>query len=249
MAARDITAGRAFIELMVKNGVPLALRAAQRQLQAFAASARAIGSQLTSFGTAITGFGGAMIAPLALATASFVGLGSQLDDISNRTGIAASALAEFKFAAEQSGAGIEDIERASKKMQQTIAQATSGNKAAIASLASIGLTAEALADKLPEEQLQAIADRLAGIEDPAKRTAAAMVVLGKSGPALVPMVNELAALRQQARDLGLVPTDKAVQDAAIIGDLFDQIKSVGLATIFEIGAAFAPVLIPAMEIV
>ena len=61
------------------------------------------------------------------------------------------------------------------------------------------------------------------------------------------MVDNLAALRQEARDLGLVPTEEAVSMADAIGDSLDKVKSVFSATLFEIGAAIAPVLIPALD--
>jgi hypothetical protein len=74
-------------------------------------------------------------------------------------------------------------------------------------------------------------------------------LLGKSGTQLLPMVDELAALRAEARRLGLVPTDQAVKEAAAIGNLFGKIKSVALATVFEIGSAVAPILLPVLEMV
>ena len=87
-----------------------------------------------------------------------------------------------------------------------------------------------------------VAADIAAIEDPAKRTEAAFEAWGKSGVKLLPMVDSLKELRQQARDLGLVPTEEAVSMADAIGDSLDQVKSVFSATLFEIGAAIAPVL-------
>jgi hypothetical protein len=129
-------------------------------------------------------------------------------------------LAELKFAAEQTGASFEDVEKAIRTAEK---------------------------NGFNPSQFDAIAKSISEIEDPARRTEAAMEVFGKSGAKLIPLLANLKELRQRARDLGLVPTDKAVEDADKIGDLFDQIKSVGKAAIFEIGAALAPVLIPALE--
>jgi hypothetical protein len=63
------------------------------------------------------------------------------------------------------------------------------------------------------------------------------------------MVESLQALRQEARELGLVPTEEAVGMAAAIGDAIDKIKSVLSATVFDVGAALAPMLLPALEAV
>lgn len=56
-----------------------------------------------------------------------------------------------------------------------------------------------------------MAAKIAAIEDPAERTRMAMEAWGISGTMLLPMVKDLQPLRQEARDLGLVPTDEAVK--------------------------------------
>ena len=63
------------------------------------------------------------------------------------------------------------------------------------------------------------------------------------------MVDSLQQLRQEARDLGLVPTEEAVGMADAIGDALDKVKAVISATVFEVGAALAPMLLPALETV
>ena len=55
---------------------------------------------------------------LAAGTAQFAEYGSQLNDMSIRTGIAASTLGELKYAAEQSGASLEDVESGVRKAQK-----------------------------------------------------------------------------------------------------------------------------------
>ena len=57
----------------------------------------------------------------------------------------------------------------------------------------------------------------------------------------------LQAARQEARDLGLVLTEEAVSMADAIGDSLDRVKSAISATVFEVGAALAPMLLPAPE--
>lgn len=244
MASRaDISAGKAFVELYAKSG-PLThgLADARRRLHDF-------GTAAVLVGVAIAAAGSAIIAPITTAIMKFTSMGSELNDMAGRTGVAASALAELKFAAEQSGAALSDVELAIRNIQKTVHAAATGSKGAKESLAGLGLTAAQLKDKLPDQQLQMIADRLATIQDPAKRAAIAIDILGKSGAQLLPMVGELAALRAEARRLGIVPTDQAVKDAAAIGNLFAKIRSVAFAAIFEIGSAVGPVLLPVLEMV
>lgn len=216
MASRgDIQAGKAFVELYVKNSALVkGLNDAKKQLQG-------LGKSIMGVGAILTGAGAAIVTPLVAAVSQFAAMGSELADMSARTGMAAGSLAELKFAAEQSGAGIEDVEIAIKKMQKE------------------GITGT----------FDEVAAKIAAIEDPAKRTQAALETWGKSGTKLLPMIANLAALRQEARDLGLVPTEEAVGLADAIGDAFDAVRSVMKAVVFNIGAALAPVLLPALKTV
>src|SRR5687768_4545657 len=215
MASRaDIEAGKAHILLYMKNTVQQGLNALKGQLQG-------VGTEVMRVGGILTGIGASVVAPLAAAVGHFANMGSELADLSGRTGETVGSLAELKFAAEQTGAGLEDIEKAIMNQQK---KGISGT-------------------------FDQIAARIAAIEDPAERTRQAIEAWGKSGTKLLPMVENLAALRQEARDLGLVPTEEAVGMADAIGDAFDKIKAVLSATVFEVGAALAPMLLPALEVV
>ena len=189
-------------------------------LNAIGGQLKGLGSQAMSAGTGISAAGAAIIAPFVAAISHFTDAGSALADMSARTGQSVGSLAELKFAAEQTGSSLEAVEKAIKFQQKS------------------GST----------ETFDEIAARISAIEDPAKRTQAAIKAWGKAGTELLPMVNNLAALRQEARDLGLVPTEEAVNMADAIGDSLDKVKGVFSATLFEIGAAIAPVLIPALDI-
>ena len=58
MAKQDIKAGRAFVELYLKNQLARGLRTASRQLKAFSDGADRIGRRLLAFGGAgVAGFG------------------------------------------------------------------------------------------------------------------------------------------------------------------------------------------------
>lgn len=242
MAGRsDIQAGKAFVEVYAKTGaLTTGLADARRRLHDFGTAAAMMGAALAASGMAIVG-------PIGKAIHTFASFGSELNDMANRTGVAASALAELKFAAEQSGAGLSDVEVAIRNVQRRVVDAADGSKSAKEALAHLGLTAEQLKHKTPDQQLQMVADRLAAVPDPAKKAAYAIDLLGKSGAQLLPMVDELGALRAEARRLGLVPTDQAIKDAALIGNLFAKIRSVAIASIFEIGSAVGPLLIPVLE--
>jgi len=237
---KGIRAGRAFVELGVSDKLTAGLRAAQRRLKAFGAGVRYLGTRIAAIGTA-------GLAPLAASVRSFASAGDTLEKMSRRTGIGVEALSELGFAAEQSGADLQTLEAGVRVLQRTINDAERGLSTAKDALADLGLTAEQLRGLTPEEQIKAVADRLARIPDPAKRAAVAMQLLGRSGTRLLPLVEGGAAgieeLQEQARALGLTVSTEAAKDAALLTDTLNILWRVVRQGVFEIGSALAPTVI------
>jgi hypothetical protein len=233
MGASDIKAGQAYVELALKNNLTKPLAAA--------------GKQLRSFGAGIAAGGTAILAPFIKGIQHFAAFGSELKDMSTRTGIGATALAELGYAAEQTGASMEEVEGGVRKMQKFIQSAVDGSHEARTELASLGLSMAQLQGKKPDEQFQLIADKIALIADPTKRAAAAMKLLGRGGTQLLPMIMEMKELRQKARDLGLAPSEAAVEAADKVGDAMKDVESATDAVMFEIGAAVAGPVLAALK--
>lgn len=235
-SAGAIRAGSAFVEIGANDSALRAgLEAAQARVQAFGQGIAVVGAGLAGLGAAVT-------APLLGAAKVFADTGSELYDMSQRTGIAVEALSSLSFAAEQSGSSLGAVEVAIKKMQRTIAKADDDGKAAVATLDELGVEVQSLQGLKPDEQFRKIAAALGKIPEATKRTTAAIAVFGKQGTALVPMINDLAALEAQAESLGLVmsSTDAAAADALgdSMGALWAQVKM----TTFQFGSALAPAL-------
>ena len=245
-ASRNIRAGRAFVELYADdNRFVRDLRRAEKRLRAFGARIRSIGTKLTLAGAA-------MAAPLAASLKIFASMGDQLDKMSKRTGFTAEALSELGFAAEQSGADIETLEKGIKTMQRSINDAGRGLSTATDALGDLGLTFEQLQNLTPEQQFKLIADRLSGISDPTKRAALAMQLFGRSGQKLLPLLmggsKGMQELQKQARELGLTISSEDASAAAEMTDAMNRLwKSVKVG-IFSVGAALAPALTRAADL-
>jgi hypothetical protein len=236
MAKADVKAGRAFVELYIKQTAFVkGLNNARKQLNSFGDSIMSAGRKIAAVGAVITG-------TLGAATARFISFGDQLDKASIRTGVAASKLAQLGFAAEQSGTNLETVENALKRMAKIIVDSESGSTAASEALGRIGLKASELLKLKPDEQFAAIAKEIGKIENPTSRAAAAMAIFGKSGTMILPMIQDLENLSKEAESLGIVPLDKDVKAAAALGDAFNRLKRTVLATLFEIGAAIEPLV-------
>ena len=162
------------------------------------------------------------------------------------TGFGTEALSELKFAAEQSGASLESVEKASKRMASTIFDAEMGLIGAEDALAALGLTAEDLKGLSPETQFQTIADKLGAVEDASTKAAIAQDIFGRSGAELIPLMNEgaegMAALRQEARDLGVVFSQDAANSAADFKDAQNELKSAVNGLFFAVGSELTPAI-------
>jgi hypothetical protein len=234
-SGKDVRAGKAFVELYIKNNAFIkGLRAAQQKLRDFGAGVATVGKWMM-------GVGATMIAPFALATKTFMSAGDAMDKMSARTGVSTNALSELGFAAEQSGSSIEEIESSIRRMQKTIG---TGKGEAITRL---GLSLDKIKAMSPEEQFEAVAAAIDAIKDPTAKAAAAMEIFGKTGTSLLPMLGSIKQLRAEARELGLSISPEDAKNAAALGDAWNRVKRSISGGFFAIGAAIAPALTTASD--
>jgi hypothetical protein len=241
--ASAIEAGRAFIRLSLNDS------AFRKGLDQAAAKLTAFGKGAATLGAGLAGVGAALGAPLAAAVGKFASAGAELDDISARTGVSVEALSELKFAAEQSGASLSDVERGVRGMQKALASAEGGSGAAADALERLGLSVDDLKGQGPEAQFTAIAAALNGIQDPSEKAALAMALIGKSGTVLLPMIADMKSLRAIAEELGLTMSEETAKRAAALDDAFAKVSAVVLAITNEIGAALAPALLEITDLI
>lgn len=199
-AGAAIKAGKAFVEFVLSD------KKLDSQLSK-------IGAKLNKFGTIGLAVTGPILAGFAGAASVFASAGSELYDLSKRTGLSVESLSELKFAAEQSGVSLSTVERAARELQKK---------------------------GIDPKKFDEIAASIAAIPDETARAQAAMEAFGtRSGTALLPMLDELPKLRQQARDLGLTLSTEDADAADRLGDAFDATKAQMTALAVQIGAAIA----------
>ena len=234
-----IRAGHAFVELFADN-TPLVrgLRTAKTHLTKFGNEVKDIGLKV---------FSGGMSGVTALAGAAkvYAQIGDSVASAAKRTGMSAEAFSALAYAAKFSDVEASDLEGSLRKMQKTLASAAGGSQSAEENFTALGLSAKALLALTPEQQFMVLADRLAKIENPAMRAAAAMKVFGRGGVALMPMMEGgaagISALTDEAARLGLVIGTK---DALAAEALEQSIKKMWMTVkmvVFNIGGAVAPV--------
>ncbi len=245
MSAQGIRAGRAYVELGTNDSkLTAGLKAAQAKLKSF-------GTNLAVAGGAMIGAGAAVLGPMLGATAVFATSGDELSKMADKTGASVESISELRHAASQSAVDFKQLGSAMNKQQRNLAEAATGNKAAQDAFHNLGLTVGELLELSPDQQFEVIADKISQIEDPAKRTAAAMDVFGRSGAELLPLMiggaKGIQALRKEARDLGLQVAASDAAAATKFGDTWANVQTTLKQVAFNVGAALAPALTSLME--
>lgn len=166
--------------------------------------AGAVGGGLGRMGQAAKGVGGLMGALLpvgAVAGLTAIAKGSidaadNLNDMSQRTGVAVESLSRFGQAAQDSGSSIEGV---AKGMGQLAKRITDPSSAASNALSGIGVATRDAQGKVRslDAVMLEISDRFAKMPDGAEKSALAMQLFGKSGVELIPMLNQGRAALEQ----------------------------------------------------
>lgn len=239
--SREIRAGKAYVELGVRDKLIAGLNKA-------AARFRSIGQIITKAGIGLTAIGTATLTPLAAASALFASMGDEINKASQRTGVQVEELSRLKYAAEQSGATLGDLETGLKKMSRVLVDAAGGSESARDALAQLGLSINQLQGLSPDDQFKKLAAALSQVEDATLRSALAQEIFGKSGTTLLPLILEgadgIKALGKEADDLRITITKTEAALATRFGDALDAVGKQFKAFTAAIGGAVAGALLP-----
>lgn len=146
----------------------------------------------------------------------------QLNDLSQQLGVSAKFLQEMKFAADLSGASLEDVQSGLQKIQIARTKALGGNDELVKAFESLGISADQLKSSRIEDLFIQIGKAFEGDVNPENLIAAFTQIAGKGAGALIPaMASGLADAAEQARNLGLVMSDEVVRS---LDDANDRVE-------------------------
>jgi len=162
------------------------------------------GGGLGRMGQAAKGVGGLMgtllpvgaVAGLTAIAKGSIDAADNLNDMSQRTGVAVESLSKFGQAAQDSGSSIDGV---AKGMGQLAKRITDPSSAASKALSGIGVATRDAQGKVRDLDavMLDISDRFAKMPDGAEKSALAMQLFGKSGVELIPMLNQGRAALEQ----------------------------------------------------
>lgn len=240
-AERDLNASMGRVEKTASSGS-----------QSIGAS---IGRMATGAMAAVSG----LVTVLGLAAAGALNLGIQglkmADDIANsarRIGVGTDALQEWRHVAKKTGGEARDADRALDSFATKLAQASAGtSKEAVKAFGFLNIGRDELRGfKSTEDALDAVTDAIKGLKSEADRAAVADALgLGDLSVALRDSSIDVAELRDEARQLGIVIDQEMIQRASAAQgelDTLAQVIDVNLKTAF---IDLAPVILKAIELV
>ena len=195
-------------------------------ITAIASSAMAVASAIKSAFSAVSQTIAGVVSSVLSLVDHFDGLG----DKAEKLGVTVDFLAAMRFAAEKSGASIEDLDQGLSTFSVNLGAARAGTGKMVKFLAGVApeLLEQLKATKSTSAAYRILADAMAAIKDPAKRAKLAMATVGSSE--LAPMLarGSEGLLELQGEFAGLAGSQEAAAEAA--GKVDDELKNLGAAS-------------------
>jgi len=211
---------------------------------------------LEATAVALAAVGAAAVAAAGKAFDFAKGAGSMADELlttSAMTGVSTEKLQEWAYASELIDVSVDTIAGSMTRMTRNMGEANKGSEGAKAKFAALGLSIYGVNGELKEAEelfFEAI-DALGEIENQTERDAIAMDLFGKSAKELNPLIDAgsdaLAALGQEARDMGAVFSDDAIAAMGSFDDSIRRVDSTGRALKNSIGLVVIPAFQPLMD--
>ncbi len=171
-----------------------------------------------------------------------IDMADNLNDISQKTGVAVEELSKYAVAAGNSGTNIEAVASAMGKLNKNLVEARGGTGAAASAFKAMDISITDSSGKLKnaDQIMSEVADRFAGFPDGPQKAALAMAVFGKSGADMIPMLNMGSA---SIKELGL----NINQEFATAADNFNDKLGVMKAQTANLGTTIAAQMLPALS--
>ena len=185
-------------------------------------------------------------------------MAGQIDDLakaSSRLGMTVNELQSLQFAASQTGASAEELEKGLTRFNRSISEASTGIGTGLRSFEALGISVTDAAGNLrpTNELLNLTADRLQEIKDPADRVRVAFDLFGRSGVNLINTLQngseEVNKLREQFNAVTIELTENQAAAVETANDNFDKLGQVLKSIGNQITATFLPALAKISEFI
>ena len=226
------------------HSIGTAVSAIGSKLKSFGSSLSAFGRGVMSYGSKMMAFAGMGMAGVAYVTKRFIDMGDALNKMSARTGATVEWLSAMSFGAERSGATIETLEQAIRKLNKAIAEAQNGNRTPYEVFRRLRIDPSSMQFRNMDAgaQFELVARRLNEVQSQAEKTRLAMALFEESGTMLLPMLGDIDKLKRKAMELGIIMSKDQADASAALLDSWTNVKYQLNAIFMSLGQAIAPAL-------
>ena len=197
---------------------------------------------------AISGFAKGAAATLAgaLSAGVFIAAGKaainfadSVGKVAQKVGSSTKALSELNYAASLSDMTFSDLETGMRFLSKSMV-----NNAELFNQLGVAIQNSDGSMRSTDQVLMELANKFAGMPDGVQKTALAMELFGRSGTALIPMLNAgsagLEQMRQRAIDLGLSISEDTAKRAEQFNDTLTDLAAVGQGAMMRLASATLP---------
>ena len=192
---------------MTKRNVDIHITGRERTEKAFRKARqdfKSLGSELGRLTKRAAAFSavaaGAAVAGLSLVVKHNLEAIDATGKLSDRLKVSTEDLLAWRHAAELAGVSGQNLDKAVEEMNKRLGEVReTGTGEALKGMDMLGLSMQDIRDFGPAELFETIADRIAAIEDPAKRSAAAYAFFGRQGKQLINLLAGGSSGLRQAR--------------------------------------------------
>lgn len=165
----------------------------KREIEDVGRRAKRTQDMIAGIGKSLMAFAAGAISVQAVAGALTNAANSmdRIGKLAQQTGLGARFLQNLSLNAELSGASLDMAAKAVAKLNKELEFGSATGPTSEA-LRLINLEIATLKTMSPEDRLQAIATGIAGIADPAQKSAVAVQLFGKTGQELIPLLDQMA---------------------------------------------------------
>jgi hypothetical protein len=155
--------------------------------------------------------------------------GDEMGKLAIKIGATASATQELVAVARQFDIEAESLATSLRKMQVSISEATTGNKALNETFAALGLNAATLKRLSPDKQFEVIGDAISRLRSEEDRARAATDIFGRSGTELLPAfakgADGIRQARAEVQQFGQILDDAAIKKLQEADDAMKKISA------------------------
>jgi hypothetical protein len=236
-----------------EEGMRRAADVANQQMKSIGGSIDRLQNQISSISDKFAKFTG-VLAGLGAGVSftsmisSAIDAADKLEKLSQKTGITVEQLSGLAYSAKLTSTDIDGVAASTNKLAKNMVSAASGTGSQAAAFAAVGVSVKDASGKLRDSNavLGDLAEKFKSYADGPAKAALAQELFGKSGAAMIPLLNQgreaLEKQRAEAERYSGVTTEVAQRAAAFSSEL-SKVKMIASG----VGTSIMATLLPAME--